>query len=94
MRSIVLAILLSFVAAACEAARPVVVVQTAQDAAIVMARRGVLVHSGCGCYEGIGFSTTSPDDAIRRSCYWGQRRPKEIATARGPRGWYAVVRYW
>lgn len=94
MRSIVLAILLSFVAVACEAARPVVVVQTAQDAAIVMARRGVLVHSGCGCYEGIGFSTTSPDDAVRRCCYWGQRRPKEIATARGPRGWYAVVRYW
>lgn len=94
MRSIVLAILLSFVAVACQAARPVVVVQTAQDAAIVMARRGVLVHSGCGCTEGIGYSPVSPDDAIRRCCFWGQRRPKEIATARGPRGWYAVVRYW
>lgn len=94
MRSIVLAILLSCVAVACQAARPVVVIQSAQDTAVVMARRGVLVHSGCGCYEGIGFSPTSPDDAIRRCCYWGKRRPKEIATARGARGWYAVVRYW
>jgi len=94
MRFILACLLLCLAAVQAEAARPVVVVQTAQDAAVIMARRGVLVHSGCGSYEGIGFSTTSADDAIRRCCFWGQRRPREIATARGPRGWYAVVRYW
>ena len=36
--------------------RPVTVVQSsAQDAAVVLARRGTLVHTGCGQTEGIGF---------------------------------------
>jgi hypothetical protein len=71
-----------------------VVIQTAQDAAIVLARRGALVHTGCGQTEGIGFSPVSADDAIHRCCYWGKRKPRDIGVARGARGWYAVVRYY
>jgi len=71
------------------------VVQTAQDAAVVIARRGALVHSGCSQTEGIGFSTESPDAAIRRCCFWGKRQPVDIGVAWSPlrRGWFAVVRY-
>lgn len=65
----------------------------AQSAAIIMARRGRLVHTGCGCVEGIGFSTRSADAAVSNCCYWGKRRPRDIGVARGPRGWYAVVWY-
>lgn len=92
MRSILLAILTLFAAEA-YAARPVVVVTGAQDHAVVIARRGALVHSGCGCYEGIGYGPTR-EAAIRNCCFWGQRRVREIGTARGSRGWYAVVRYY
>lgn len=70
-----------------------VVVTGAQDAAVVLARRGSLVHTGCGMTEGIGFSTVSADAAIRNCCYWGKRKPLDIGVARGPRGWFAVVRY-
>ena len=46
-------------------------------------------------YEGLGFSTTSPDHACRSACFWGTRRVREIGTAWCParRGWIAVVRY-
>lgn len=68
----------------------------AQAAAEQMARRGVLAHcrNAGGQVEGIGFSTVSADDAIRRSCYWNQRKAREIGVARGSRGWYAVIRYY
>jgi|LakMenEpi03Aug12_release.lakeMendotaPanAssembly.Ray.scaffolds.fasta_scaffold378754_2 hypothetical protein len=48
-----------------------------------------------GGYEGLGFSTTSPDHACRSACFWGTRRVREIGTAWCParRGWIAVVRY-
>ena len=74
--------------------RNAVAIISAQDAAVSMARRGALVHSGCGQTEGIGFSTVSEDAAIRNCCYWGKRKPREIGVARGARGYYAVVRYW
>lgn len=70
-----------------------ITITTAQDAAVTLARRGALVHTGCGQTEGIGFSSSSADDAIRRCCYWGKRTPRDIGVARGARGWYAVVRY-
>lgn len=70
-----------------------VTITTAQDAAVTLARRGTLVHTGCGQTEGIGFSSVSADDAIKRCCFWGQRRPRDIGVARGTRGWFAVVRY-
>lgn len=48
-----------------------------------------------GGYEGLGFSSSSPDAACRNACYWGKRRVREIGTAWCParRGWIAVVRY-
>lgn len=67
---------------------------TAQGVAEMQAARGVCSHFGGNSgYEGVGFSTASADDAIRRCCYWGQRRPRDIGVARGPRGWHACVRY-
>ena len=48
---------------------------------------------GSGRYEGVGFSTVSSDDAIRKCCYWGQRSPVGIGVARGSNGWYATVLY-
>jgi hypothetical protein len=75
---------------------PVAVVQSsAQEAAIVLARRGALVHTSCGQTEGIGFSTISADHAKRSCCFWGRRTPTDIGIAWSPlrRGWFAVVRY-
>lgn len=48
-----------------------------------------------GGYEGLGFSTSSPQHACQSACFWGQRRVREIGTAWCParRGWIAVVRY-
>ena len=48
---------------------------------------------GTGGYEGVGFSSRSADDAIRKCCYWGQRTPTGIGVARGANGWYATVLY-
>ena len=98
MRSLLLALVVALSAVTASAdnvivTRRAVVVQSAQDAAVVLARRGTLVHTGCGQTEGIGFSTVSADKAVSNCCYWGRRTPIDIGVARGPRGWYAVVRY-
>jgi hypothetical protein len=70
-------------------------VTSAQQDAETMARTGVLRHCGRagGRREGIGFSTVSPDHAMRNCCFWGKYRPREIGVARGRRGWYACIRY-
>ena len=74
-----------------------VVIVTAQQHAESLASTGSFAHCGRrgGGYEGIGFSSASPDDAVRRCCYWGQRRVCDVGTAWSPlrRGWVAVVRY-
>jgi len=74
-----------------------VTVVSAQSHADHLASTGSFSHCSRrgGGYEGLGFSTTSPDAACRRACYWGQRRVREIGTAWCPkrRGWVAVVRY-
>lgn len=109
MRGILLALLLCAFAAAddvcvngtCPAARKVIVRQnvvvSAQEHAEHLAATGTFAHCSRrgGGYEGIGFATSSPDDAVRRSCYWGRRSVREIGTAWCPRrrGWVAVVRY-
>lgn len=74
------------------ARRPVIV--TAQDHALVLARRGTLVHSGCGQFEGIGIGST-PEQARRNCCYFGKRQIIEEGVAYSPatRRWYAVIRY-
>lgn len=75
--------------------RTVIVSNGAQDHAVVIARRGVLAHASCGQVEGIGFSTVSPDHAVRSCCFWGKRQAVDIGVAWSPirRGWFAVVRY-
>jgi hypothetical protein len=89
-------LLACLVAVACftaEAAGPVVIV-TAQDHAAIIARRGVLVHSSCGQYEGIGMGST-PEAARRNCCYFGRRVIVEEGVAYSParRMWFAVIRY-
>ncbi len=69
----------------------------AQQKASQQAASGQMRHvggsMGTGRYEGVGFSTVSSDDAIRKCCYWGQRSPVGIGVARGNNGWYATVLY-
>ena len=69
----------------------------AQQKASQQATSGQMRHvggsMGTGRYEGVGFSTTSADDAIRKCCYWGQRTPVGIGVSRGQNGWYATVLY-
>lgn len=81
----------------CGLRSPTVVIVGAQEHADQLAVTNTFSHCGRrgGGYEGIGFSTASPDAACRRACYWGQRRVREIGTAWCParRGWIAVVRY-
>ena len=73
----------------------VVNVTSAQADAEQMARTGILRHCGRngGRREGIGFSTVSADDAVKRCCFYGKYRIAERGVARGTRGWYAVLRY-
>ena len=47
---------------------------------------------GGGSFEGNGFGATA-DQAIRNSCFWGQRTPIEIGVARGANGYYATIFY-
>jgi len=74
-----------------------VTVVSADAHAAHLASTNTFVHCGRrgSGYEGLGFSTSSPDHACRSACFWGQRRVREIGTAWCParRGWIAVVRY-
>jgi hypothetical protein len=74
-----------------------VTVVSADAHAAHLASTNTFVHCNRrgGGYEGLGFSTSSPDHACRSACFWGQRRVREIGTAWCParRGWIAVVRY-
>lgn len=69
---------------------------TAQGVAEMQARTGRCQHFGnpTGGYEGVGYSSAGPEQAKRNCCYWGQRRVRDIGVARGPRGWFACVRYY
>jgi hypothetical protein len=67
---------------------------TAQGVANIQASKGILGHHGGNSgYEGVGYSTSSPESAIRNCCYWGQKTPVDIGVAYGKNGWYACVRY-
>jgi hypothetical protein len=69
----------------------------AQSKANTQASQGHMRHIGgsfgAGRYEGVGFSSVSAEDAIRRCCYWGRRTPVDIGVSRGANGWYATVLY-
>lgn len=69
----------------------------AQQKSTQQAGQGRMRHVGgslgSGRYEGVGFSSRSPDEAIRNACYWGQKTPVGIGVARGSNGWYATVLY-
>ncbi len=69
---------------------------SAQWKAEQSARIGSVQHLGGGfgggSFEGNGFGPTA-DQAIRNSCYWGQRTPIEIGVARGANGYYATIFY-
>lgn len=69
---------------------------SAQWKAEQSARLGSVQHLGGGfgggSFEGNGFGATA-DQAIRNSCFWGQRTPIEIGVARGANGYYATVFY-
>ena len=103
MRSIILSLcLLSAAVASADTTvivngRGRVAVVSAQEHADYLAATHTFSHCSRrgGGYEGLGFSTVSPSAAVRRACYWGQRKAREIATAWCPlrRGWVAVVRY-
>ena len=97
MRSFLIAVFFLFAAPAVAADTVTVTVTTAQQAAEHTARRGIIGHCTRrpgGVVEGVGFSTTSANDAVTRSCFWGKRKVREIGVARGPRGWFAVVWYY
>lgn len=91
-----LALLLAPAAASAQTTTVTTTVTTAQQDADYMARTGVFAHRGRHGRgrEGIGFSTRSADEAIRRCCFYGQCQPREIGVSQGRRGFYAVIRYW
>lgn len=70
----------------------------AQSKAQRMAQMNLRGHLGGGFggarYEGVGWSNVSPQAAIERCCYWGQRAPAQIGVSKGNDGcWYACVLY-
>lgn len=75
-------------------------VVSAQAQAEECARTGILKHCRIlnGLREGIGFSSVGPQQAIESCCFYkdalrGRYKIVEKGVARGPRGWFAVVRY-
>jgi hypothetical protein len=85
-------------AAVCQAETVIVrgpaTVVTAHDHAVVLARRGTLVHSGCSQTEGIGCGAT-PDQARRACCFFGKKQivDEGVAYSVTARKWFAVIRY-
>ena len=71
----------------------------AQSKAVQAAQMGLRGHLGGGLggarYEGVGWSTQSPRDAIEHCCYWGTRPTAQIGVSKGRDGfWYACVLYY
>ena len=69
-------------------------ISSAQDHALVLARRGTLVHSHCSQTEGIGTGST-PEAARRNCCFFGRKVIVDEGVAYSPtaRKWFAVIRY-
>jgi hypothetical protein len=103
MQRIVMALALSFCGVVAQADDYVInarrVTITAQEQAEENARTGRLTHCRVlnGIREGIGMGPT-PSAAERACCFYfdamrGRYRIVEKGVARGPRGWFAVIRY-
>ena len=87
-------------AATAQAEQVVTVTVTAQQQADENARTGRMAHCRVlhGRREGVGFSSSSARQAIESCCFFrdaqrGRYRIVEQGVARGPRGWFAVIRY-
>jgi hypothetical protein len=99
MVAMTLALLLGGLAQA-EQVFTVTTIVSAQQQADENARTGRMAHCRIlnGRREGIGFSSSSPQQAIESCCFYrdaqrGRYRIVEQGVARGPRGWFAVIRY-
>jgi hypothetical protein len=98
MVAMTLALLLG--AASAQAEQVFTVTITAQQQADENARTGRMAHCRVlhGRREGVGFSSSSAQQAVESCCFWrdaqrGRYRIVEQGVARGPRGWFAVIRY-
>ena len=87
-------------AATAQAEQVITVTITAQQQAEENARTGRMAHCRFlnGRREGVGFSSSSERQAIESCCFYrdaqrGRYRIVEQGVARGPRGWFAVIRY-
>ena len=92
--SVVFALVATVAAAETVIVRGPATVVTAQDHAVVLARRGTLVHSHCNQWEGIG-TGSSPEAAKRNCCFYGKRVAVDegVAYSVTARKWFAVIRY-
>lgn len=101
MNRFLLAFALLFVATTASAQEVIVSgVIDAQTQAEEMARTGSLKHcrNNGGVIEGVGFSPAGPDQAVANCCFFREAQKGryvivERGVARGPRGWFAVLRY-
>jgi len=99
MVAMTLALLLGGLAQA-EQTFTVTTIVTAQQQAEENARTGRMAHCRFlnGKREGVGFSSSSAQQAVESCCFYrdaqrGRYRIVEKGVARGPRGWFAVIRY-
>lgn len=69
----------------------------AQQKSDIQAANGAMRHPGGSMgtakFEGVGFSTSSPEHAKQVACYYGQRELIASAVSRGTNGWYATNLY-
>jgi hypothetical protein len=95
-----LALLMGAATAQAEQTFTVTTIVSAQQQADENARTGRMAHCRIlnGRREGIGFSSSSAQQAVESCCFYrdaqrGRYRIVEQGVARGPRGWFAVIRY-
>lgn len=100
MRSFFLTLVLTVVSGPAVVMSQESLAPSAQAHAERIASSGQLQHCSRrdGTLEGIGYSTVSAQAAIESCCFYkdamrGRYRIVERGVARGPRGWFAVVRY-
>ena len=100
MVAVTLALLLGAATAQAEQVITVTTIVSAQEQANENARTGRMAHCRVlnGRREGIGFSSSSAQQAVESCCFFreaqrGRYRIVEQGVARGPRGWFAVIRY-